>query len=78
MVIYAGGNNFSVGANLYQMKKAHEDGKVVSEVGEAVEQLHHVFARLKHSLKPVVTAVQGRIRRWLRTRTTFTNCCSGK
>lgn len=60
MVIYAGGNNFSVGANLYQMKKAHEDGKVVSEVGEAVEQLHHVFARLKHALKPVVTAVQGR------------------
>ncbi|MDA4637018.1 hypothetical protein NZA98_39075, partial [Escherichia coli] len=52
MVIYAGGNNFSVGANLYQMKKAHEDGKVVSEVGEAVEQLHHVFARLKHALKP--------------------------
>src|SRR5699024_10445387 len=31
-----------------------------SEVGEAVEQLHHVFARLKHALKPVVTAVQGR------------------
>lgn len=60
MVIYAGGNNFSVGANLYQMKKAHEDGKVVSEVGEAVEQLHHVFARLKYALKPVVTAVQGR------------------
>ncbi|MCY1038853.1 3-hydroxyacyl-CoA dehydrogenase/enoyl-CoA hydratase family protein [Staphylococcus nepalensis] len=60
MVIYAGGNNFSVGANLYQMKKAHEEGQVVSEVGEAVEQLHHVFTRLKHSLKPVVTAVHGR------------------
>lgn len=60
MVIYSGGNNFSVGANLFQMKKAHEEGRVVEEVGAAVEQLHHVFSRLKYSLKPVVTAVHGR------------------
>ncbi|MGW7976965.1 3-hydroxyacyl-CoA dehydrogenase/enoyl-CoA hydratase family protein [Staphylococcus xylosus] len=60
MVIYGGGNNFSVGANLFQMKKAHEEGRVVEEVGAAVEQLHHVFSRLKYSLKPVVTAVHGR------------------
>ncbi|RIP34828.1 3-hydroxyacyl-CoA dehydrogenase/enoyl-CoA hydratase family protein [Staphylococcus gallinarum] len=60
MVIYSGGHNFSVGANLFQMKKAHEEGRVVEEVGAAVEQLHHVFSRLKYSLKPVVTAVHGR------------------
>lgn len=60
MVIYAEGNNFSVGANLYQMKKAHEENQVVSEVGAMVEKLHYIFARLKHALKPVVTAVQGR------------------
>ncbi len=28
MVIYADRNNFSVGANLFLMKKAHEDGLV--------------------------------------------------
>lgn len=60
MVIYAGGNNFSVGANLYQMKKAHEENQVVSGVGAMVEKLHYIFTRLKHALKPVVTAVQGR------------------
>lgn len=60
MVIYAGGFNFSVGANLFQMKQAHEEGRVVEEVGAAVEQLHHVFARLKYALKPIVTAVQGK------------------
>ncbi|KRG11202.1 3-hydroxyacyl-CoA dehydrogenase/crotonase FadB [Staphylococcus sp. NAM3COL9] len=60
MVIYAGGKNFSVGANLYQMKKAHEENRVVSEVGVMVEKLHYIFTRLKHALKPVVTAVQGR------------------
>src|SRR5699024_9594267 len=53
MVIYAGGNNLSVGANLYQMKKAHEENQVVSEVGAMVEKLHYIFSRLKHALKPV-------------------------
>ncbi|NWK84974.1 3-hydroxyacyl-CoA dehydrogenase/enoyl-CoA hydratase family protein [Staphylococcus sp. GSSP0090] len=60
MVIYAGGSNLSVGANLYQMKQAHEDGVVVEEVGAMVEKLHYIFSRLKHALKPVVTAVHGR------------------
>lgn len=60
MVIYAGGANFSVGANLFQMKQAHEEGRVVEEVGVAVEQLHYVFARLKYAVKPIVTAVQGK------------------
>ncbi|WP_020006251.1 3-hydroxyacyl-CoA dehydrogenase/enoyl-CoA hydratase family protein [Salinicoccus albus] len=60
MVIYAGGNNFSVGANLYMMKKAYEEGMVEASVGPAVEKLHYSFNRLKHALKPVVTAVQGR------------------
>ncbi|KKB25583.1 enoyl-CoA hydratase/isomerase family protein [Staphylococcus carnosus] len=60
MVIYADGNNFSVGANLYQMKKAHEDNVVDDAIGNAIEKLHYSFNRLKYSLKPVVTAVQGR------------------
>ncbi|MBF7025123.1 3-hydroxyacyl-CoA dehydrogenase/crotonase FadB [Staphylococcus kloosii] len=60
MVIYADGNNFSVGANLYMMKKAHEDGAVETEVKPAVERLHYVFSRLKYALKPIVTATQGK------------------
>lgn len=60
MVIYAGGNNFSVGANLYQMKQAHEDGTVDDMVGDAVEKLHSSFNRIKYSTKPIVTAVHGR------------------
>ncbi|MFT2204408.1 3-hydroxyacyl-CoA dehydrogenase/enoyl-CoA hydratase family protein [Staphylococcus chromogenes] len=60
MVIYAGGHNFSVGANLYQMKEAHEKGQVEEVVGEAIEQLHYSFNRLKYSQKPIVTAVHGR------------------
>ena len=60
MVIYAGGHNFSVGANLYQMKQAHEEGQVDDVVGDAIEQLHYSFNRLKYSQKPIVTAVHGR------------------
>ena len=60
MVIYAGGHNFSVGANLYQMKEAHEKGQVEEVVGDAIEQLHYSFNRLKYSQKPIVTAVHGR------------------
>ncbi|GAA6821460.1 3-hydroxyacyl-CoA dehydrogenase/enoyl-CoA hydratase family protein [Helicobacter pylori] len=60
MVIYADGNNFSVGANLFMMKKAHEDGLVKSQVKPAVERLHYVFSRLKYALKPIVTATQGK------------------
>lgn len=60
MVIYADGNNFSVGANLYQMKQAYEENKVEENVGPAIEKLHYGFNRLKYVLKPVVTAVQGR------------------
>lgn len=60
MVIYADGNNFSVGANLFLMKKAHEDGLVYDVVAQSIDKLHYSFNRLKYSLKPVVTAVQGR------------------
>ncbi|WP_079476321.1 3-hydroxyacyl-CoA dehydrogenase/crotonase FadB [Marinococcus halophilus] len=60
MVIYAEGNNFSVGANLYLMKKAHEENKVEEIVGPAIEKLHESFSRLKYALKPVVTAVHGK------------------
>lgn len=60
MVIYADGNNFSVGANLYLMKKAHEENIVEEAVGPAIEKLHESFSRLKYALKPVVTAVQGK------------------
>ena len=60
MVIYADGNNFSVGANLYQMKKAYEENAVDETIAHAIEKLHYSFNRLKYSLKPVVTAVHGR------------------
>lgn len=59
MVIYADGRNFSVGANLYMMKKAHEMKQVDELVGPAIDQLHESFNRLKYTLKPIVTAVQG-------------------
>lgn len=60
MVLYADGRNFSVGANLYMMKKAHEMKKVDDLVGPAIDQLHESFNRMKYSLKPVVTAVHGK------------------
>lgn len=60
MVLYAEGRNFSVGANLYMMKKSHEMKKVEELVGPAITQLHDSFNRLKYSLKPIVTAVQGK------------------
>ena len=61
MVLYADGRNFSVGANLYMMKKAHEMKKVDELVGPAIDTLHESFNRMKHSLKPIVTAVQGKV-----------------
>src|SRR5699024_4764210 len=60
MVLYADGRNFSVGANLYMMKKAHEMNQVEELVGPAIDTLHKSFNRLKYSLKPIVTAVQDR------------------
>ena len=60
MVLYADGRNFSVGANLYMMKKAHEMNRVEELVGPAIDTLHKSFNRLKYSLKPIVTAVQGK------------------
>ncbi|SDK92430.1 3-hydroxyacyl-CoA dehydrogenase/crotonase FadB [Lacicoccus qingdaonensis] len=60
MVLYADGRNFSVGANLYMMKKAHEMKKVDDLVGPAIDQLHESFNRMKYALKPIVTAVQGK------------------
>lgn len=60
MVIYADGNNFSVGANLYLMKKAHEMNSVEESVGPAIDILHESFGRMKYALKPIVTAVHGR------------------
>lgn len=60
MVLYADGRNFSVGANLYMMKKSHEMNKVEELVGPAIDQLHNSFNRMKYSLKPIVTAVQGK------------------
>jgi len=60
MVIYADGNNFSVGANLYLMKQAHESKDVENLVGPAIDNLHKSFNRMKYSLKPIVTAVHGR------------------
>ncbi|PCF60885.1 3-hydroxyacyl-CoA dehydrogenase [Staphylococcus delphini] len=61
MVIYADGPHFSVGANLYEMKKAHETRQVDELIAPAIDQLHASFNRLKYSEKPVVTAIQGRV-----------------
>ncbi|HHU6751650.1 TPA: 3-hydroxyacyl-CoA dehydrogenase/enoyl-CoA hydratase family protein [Staphylococcus pseudintermedius] len=61
MVIYADGPHFSVGANLYEMKKAHETGQVDEMIAPAIDKLHASFNRLKYSEKPVVTAIQGRV-----------------
>ena len=60
MVLYADGRNFSVGANLYMMKKAHEMKQVEELVGPAIDTLHKSFNRMKYSMKPIVTAVQGK------------------
>lgn len=61
MVIYADGNNFSVGANLFLMKAAHEQGNVEETVGPAIDNLHTSFSRMKYAEKPIVTAIQGRV-----------------
>ncbi|HEC2181081.1 TPA: enoyl-CoA hydratase/isomerase family protein [Staphylococcus delphini] len=61
MVIYADGPHFSVGANLYEMKKAHETNQVDTLIAPAIDQLHASFNRLKYCTKPIVTAVQGRV-----------------
>lgn len=60
MVLYADGRNFSVGANLYMMKKAHEMKQAEELVGPAIDTLHKSFNRMKYSMKPIVTAVQGK------------------
>ncbi|GGI43099.1 3-hydroxyacyl-CoA dehydrogenase/enoyl-CoA hydratase family protein [Mammaliicoccus stepanovicii] len=60
MVLYADGNNFSVGANLNLMKLAHEQNSVEKSVGPAIDNLHESFGRMKYALKPIVTAIQGR------------------
>lgn len=60
MVIYAGGHNFCVGADLKQMAYAHQQNQVDEKIGAAIEQLHYGFSRLKYALKPIVTAVHGR------------------
>lgn len=61
MVIYADGPHFSVGANLYAMKKAHETHQINEQIAPAIDQLHTTFNRLKYSKKPIVTAIQGRV-----------------
>lgn len=60
MVIYAGGRNFCVGADLKQMVYAHQQEQVDQQVGHSIEQLHQGFNRLKYASKPIVTAVHGR------------------
>lgn len=60
MVIYAEGPNFSVGANLYGVKTAIEKDKVDELVGASVTGLHNAVNRLRYSMKPIVTATQGR------------------
>src|SRR5699024_5265725 len=60
MVLYAVARTVSVGANLYMKKKAHGMKKVDDLVRPAIDQLHESFNRMKYSLKPIVTAVQGK------------------
>ncbi|KMR55994.1 hypothetical protein EX86_14945, partial [Staphylococcus aureus] len=59
MVIYADGNNFRVGANLFLMKKAYEGGIVEDVVEQSIDKLNYRYSRLTNRLKPVVKTDQG-------------------
>lgn len=59
MVIYSPGANFSVGANLFMMKKAIEQDKVDELVGSTISELHEAVNRIRYTTKPIVTATQG-------------------
>lgn len=61
MVIYADGPHFSVGANLYEMKKAYETNQIDKRIAPSIDRLHASFNRLKYSEKPIVTAIHGRV-----------------
>lgn len=60
LVIYSPGAHFSLGANLYGMKTAIEKDKVDEMIGESIGVLHDAVNRVRYSLKPIVTATQGR------------------
>lgn len=60
LVLYSPGANFSVGANLFMVKAAIEQGKVDEQIEPTITELHHAVNRMRYATKPIVTAVQGR------------------
>ena len=60
LVLYSPGANFSVGANLFMVKAAIEQGKVDEQIEPTIAELHRAVNRMRYATKPIVTAVQGR------------------
>lgn len=60
MVLYSEGANFSLGANVADMSRAIEEGKVETEIAALIDAIQAATTALKYSLKPVVTASRGR------------------
>jgi len=60
LVLYSPGTNFSVGANLFMVKAAIEQGKVDEQIEPTIAELHRAVNRMRYATKPIVTAVQGR------------------
>ncbi|MRJ48369.1 3-hydroxyacyl-CoA dehydrogenase/enoyl-CoA hydratase family protein [Fundicoccus ignavus] len=60
LVLYSPGANFSVGANLFMVKAAIEQGKVDEQIEPTITELHRAVNRMRYATKPIVTAVQGR------------------
>ena len=58
MVIYADGNNFSVGANLKLMMKAHEEGTVDRDIGEGVDNLHYSFSSCNNRFQSIFQSTE--------------------
>lgn len=60
LVLYSPGANFSVGANIFMVKAAIEQGKVDEQIEPTIAELHRAVNRMRYATKPIVTAVQGR------------------
>lgn len=60
MVLYSEGPNFSLGANVGDMSKLIQEGKVDSDISELVDVVQGATSALKYAEKPIVTATKGR------------------
>ena len=60
MVIYSEGPNFSLGANLADMRVLIQNGEQDAKIGSMIDDLHNGVLAIKHANKPVVTAARGR------------------